>query len=43
MGRADADAFEGGWNHDARQPSVTRDGTLYFSPDAPGGQGEGDI
>lgn len=36
-------AFEGGWNHDARQPAVTHDGTLYFSSDAPGGQGEGDI
>jgi Tol biopolymer transport system component len=35
--------FDGGWAYDARQPSVTRDGTLYFSSDAPGGWGEGDI
>lgn len=35
--------FEGGWPHDARQPSLTADGTLYFSSDAPGGRGEGDI
>lgn len=35
--------FEGGWDHDSRQPSVTTDGTLYFSSDAPGGSGEGDI
>lgn len=35
--------FEGGWEHDARQPSVTADGTLYFSSAAPGGRGEGDI
>lgn len=35
--------FHGGWVHDARQPSVTADGTLYFSSDAPGGSGEGDI
>lgn len=35
--------FEGGWPHDARQPALTADGTLYFSSDAPGGRGEGDI
>lgn len=35
--------FEGGWEHDARQPSVTAEGQLYFSSDAPGGHGEGDI
>lgn len=33
----------GGWEHDARQPSVTSDGSLYFSSDAPGGAGDGDI
>lgn len=35
--------FDGGWDHDARQPSVTADGTLYFSSSAPGGRGQGDI
>lgn len=35
--------FDGGWDHDARQPSLTTDGTLYFSSDAPGGSGQGDI
>lgn len=35
--------FDGGWEADARQPSVTADGRLYFSSDAPGGHGEGDI
>lgn len=35
--------FEGGWEHDARQPSITAEGTLYFSSAAPGGRGEGDI
>lgn len=35
--------FADGWDHDARQPSVTADGTLYFSSSAPGGMGQGDI
>lgn len=35
--------FDGGWDHDARQPSITTDGTLYFSSNAPGGRGQGDI
>jgi hypothetical protein len=35
--------FEGGWEHDARQPSITTDGTLYFSSSTPDGHGEGDI
>lgn len=42
-GEAAPIVFEGGWPHDARQPSLAGDGTLYFSSDASGGRGEGDI